>query len=301
MLAFSATRRAIRGCYASSLCLTVAIVTTTMAIAVPLNMAQALGGTTSEVTSQAKSNTKQEPNSENSEIAKRRAAERKTFTDEEIFDGFFRTVFGAEFHVAGRVDRIRKYEVPVRIYADSRAKPDRRAQLAAVVADIGAKIQHIDIAMVERRKDANVTVTMVRDRDIEKTIRQFYGREQARQIVQSLEPQCLSGFRKDELFRIQHSDVIIAVDAGDFIFYDCVYEELLQALGPINDDDDLPWSMFNDEVQMGFFGIYDQYILNLLYDPSIRAGMSKEQVKELLPKILPDVRAWITKVNGLSE
>jgi len=301
MLAVSATGRVLRGHCASLLCLTFVIAATTMAAAVTPGMAQASGATTSETTSQAKPNAKREPHSENREIAKRRAAERKTFTDAEIIDGFFRTVFGAEFHVAGRVDRIRKYEVPVRIYADSRAKPDRRAQLAAVVADIGNKIQHIDIAMADRRKDANVVVTMVRDRDIEKTIRQFYGREQARQIVQSLEPQCLSGFRKDELYRIQHSDVIIAVDAGDFIFYDCVYEELLQALGPINDDDDLPWSMFNDEVQMGFFGIFDQYILNLLYDPRIRAGMSKEQVKELLPKILPDVRAWIAKVNGLSE
>lgn len=238
---------------------------------------------------------------EDPEITKRRAAERKTFTDAEIIDGFFRTVFGAEFHVAGRVDRIRKYEKPVRVYADVRAKPDRRAQLAAVVADIRSKVQHLDIAMADKRKDANVVMTMVRDRDIEKTIRQFYGREQADRIVQSLEPQCLSGFRKDELFRIQHSDVIIAVDAGDFIFYDCVYEELLQALGPINDDDKLPWSMFNDEVQMGFFDIYDQYILNLLYDPRIRAGMTRDQVKELLPQILPDVRAWITKVNGLQE
>lgn len=238
---------------------------------------------------------------ENPEIAKRRAAERKTFTDAEIIDGFFRTVFGAEFHVAGRVDRIRKYEMPIRIYADVRAKPDRRAQLAAVVADIRSKIQHLDIAVTDKRKDANVVITMVRDRDIEKTIRKFYGREQADRIVQSLEPQCLSGFRKDDLFRIQHSDVIIAVDAGDFIFYDCMYEELLQALGPINDDDKLTWSMFNDEVQMGFFDIYDQYILNLLYDPRIRAGMSKDQVKELLPQILPDVRAWITKVNGLAE
>ena len=42
-------------------------------------------------------------------------------------------------------------------------------------------------------------------------------------------------------------------------------------------------------------------ILNLLYDPRIRAGMSKDQVKEILPKILPDVRAWITKVNGLKD
>ncbi len=85
-------------------------------------------------------------------------------------------------------------------------------------------------------------------------------------------PQCLSGFRKDETFRITHSDVILVVDAGDFIFYDCVYEELLQALGPINDTNAVPWTMFNDDVQMGFFDVYDQYILNILYDPSHPAG-----------------------------
>ncbi len=238
---------------------------------------------------------------EDPEITKRKATERKTFTDEEIVDGFFRVVFGAEFRVSGAVDRIRKYEVPIRVYGDSRGKPDRRAQLAEVIADIRSKVQNLDIAMVDRRKDANVVVTLVRDRDIEKTIKQFYGREQGEKILKSLEPQCLSGFKKDELFRIQRSDIIIAVDAGDFIFYDCVYEEVLQSLGPINDDDKLPWTMFNDEVQMGFFDIYDQYILNLLYDPRIRAGMSKEQVKALLPQILPDVRAWVTKANGLKQ
>jgi hypothetical protein len=238
---------------------------------------------------------------EHPDVAKRRAAERKTFTDAEIIDGFFRIVFGAEFHVSGRVDRIRKYEEPVRVHVESRARPDRRKQVAAVVDDIRSKVRHLDIMMAGSRKDANVTVTLVRDRDIEKTIRQFYGREQAARIVKSLEPQCLSGFRKDELFRIQHSDVIIVVDAGAFIFLDCVYEELLQALGPINDDDKLPWTMFNDEVQMGYFDIYDQYLLNILYDPRIRAGMTKEQVKELLPQVLPDVRAWVAKVNGLKE
>lgn len=235
------------------------------------------------------------------EIVKRKAEERKSFTDEEIFDGFFRVVFGAEFLVSGGVDRIRKYEGPVRVYADNRAKPDRRAQLAEVVDDIRAKVQHLDIQMVEKRKDANVVVTLVRDRDLEKTIKQFYGKEQGDKIMKSLEPQCLSGFKKDELFRIQRSDIILAVDAGDFIFYDCVYEEMLQSLGPINDDDKLSSSMFNDEVQMGFFDIFDQYIVNLLYDPRIRAGMSKDQVKQLLPKIMPDVRAWVSKVNGLKD
>ena len=59
---------------------------------------------------------------------------------------------------------------------------------------------------------------------------------------------------------------IIVADAGEFVFYDCIYEELLQSLGPINDDTTVPWTMFNDDVQMGFFDLYDQYLLNILYD-----------------------------------
>lgn len=238
---------------------------------------------------------------EPAQIAKNRKAEKKDFTDQQIIDGFFKTVFGAEFHVAGRTDRIRKYDVPVRVYIDSRAKPDRRRQVAEVIADIGAKVRHLDIAVTQNRKEANVTVTLVRDRDLEKTIRSFYGRARAKTILQSLEPQCLSGFRKDDFFRIVKSDVIIVTDAGDFIFYDCVYEEILQSLGPINDDTSVPWTMFNDDVQMGFFDIYDQYILNILYDPRIRPGMSADEVRRLLPQILPDVRAWVARVNGLGE
>jgi hypothetical protein len=48
---------------------------------------------------------------------------------------------------------------------------------------------------------------------------------------------------------------------------------------------------------MGFFDVYDQYILNILYDPRIRPGMTADQVRALLPEILPTVRAWIAKVN----
>ena len=57
--------------------------------------------------------------------------------------------------------------------------------------------------------------------------------------------------------------------------------------------------MFNDQVSMGFFDIYDQYILNILYDPRIKAGMTVEEVRALLPAILPDVRKLVAKVNHL--
>ena len=232
-------------------------------------------------------------------IAARQKAEKKSFTDSEIVEGFMKTAFGAEYHLAGRVDRIRKYEVPVRVFADGRA--DRKAQIAKIVADIAARVRHLDIAMVDDNDDANVLVKLVRDRDLYRTISAFYGVARAKEIKTTLDPQCLSGFRKNEKFEIEHSDVILTVDNGDFVFLDCAYEELLQSLGPINDTATVPWTMFNDNVSMGYFGVYDQYLLNLLYDPRIKAGMTVQEVKAVLPAVLADVRIWVKQVNGLAD
>jgi DUF2927 family protein len=232
-------------------------------------------------------------------VALRQRNEKKIFTDGEIINGFFKTAFGAEYHLAGRVDRIRKYQKPVRVFIDPATRADRRAQLAGVVADIAAHVQHLDIAVAESRDAANVMVTMVRDRDLYRTMISLYGSDKASDIRKSLDPQCLSGFRKDDSFEILNSDVILTIDNGDFVFFDCAYEEMLQSLGPINDTNAVQWTMFNDSIQMGFFDVYDQYILNILYDPRIRAGMTVADVREVLPEVLVSVRAWVAKVNNL--
>jgi hypothetical protein len=233
-------------------------------------------------------------------ITARQRAEKKAFTDAEIVEGFLKTAFGAEFQLAGRVDRIRKYVAPVRVFAAG-TRADRRAQLAQVVTDIGKRVQHLDIAMAANAEDANVTVKLVRDRDLTRTIAKDYGKERAKEIKTALDPQCLSGFRKNDAYEIERSNVILTVDNGDFVFFDCAYEELLQSLGPINDTSSVPWTMFNDKISMGFFDVYDQYILNLLYDPRIRPGMTVDEVRTVLPAVLADVRAWVRKVNGLTE
>ena len=232
-------------------------------------------------------------------VVSRQRAEKKSFTDAEIVDGFLKTAFGAEYHLAGRVDRIRKYDAPVRVFADGVHRSNRKTQLAKVVADIASRIRHLDIAMADSSDGANVVVKLVRDRDLFRTIGAFYGTDRAREIRSNLDPQCLSGFRKNERYEIEHSDVILTVDNGDFTFLDCAYEELLQSLGPINDTNSIPWTMFNDSVQMGFFGVYDQYIMNILYDPRIKPGMTVQEVKAVLPQVLADVRVWVAKVNGL--
>jgi hypothetical protein len=208
-------------------------------------------------------------------IAEARAKERKSFSDAEIFDGFFKIAFGAELQLVPSADRIRKYPGPVRIHVDNRGRPNRGAQLAAIVADIRRRVANLDIATTKDRKAANVEVRLIRERHFGRALRKAYGRDRARQILKSLEPQCLSGFRKDAEFRIAHSDVFLVVDAGRFIFY--------------------------DDVQMGFFGLYDQYILNILYHPRVRAGMTAAEVRAILPEIMPEVRAFVAKVNGLAH
>src|ERR1044072_7113759 len=92
-------------------------------------------------------------------IVARQRIEKKSFTDGEIVDGFMKTAFGAEYHLAGRVDRIRKYETPVRVFAEGSNRADRKAQLAKIVGDIASRVRHLDIAMAETGEDAKATVT----------------------------------------------------------------------------------------------------------------------------------------------
>jgi Protein of unknown function (DUF2927) len=230
---------------------------------------------------------------ENPDISSRRAAERTSFTDDEIKDGFYKIALRAELQFDRRAERIRKFDEPVRVFVVNRGAPDRRAEIAKIVADIHARVQHLDLAMTDDREAANLVVTLVYKRDLGQTIRSSYGRERAKQIQRSLDPQCLSGIGKDQSYRIRRAEAILPVDDGEFSFYNCAYEELLQALGLVNDDSSVPWTMFNDAVQMGFFDVYDEYLVNILYDQRIRPGMTKRELDRVLPEVLPAARAWV--------
>jgi hypothetical protein len=179
----------------------------------------------------------------------RRAAERTNFSNEEINDGLFKTAFRAELQVGRHEERIRKFDGPVRVFVENQGSRVRTHQIAAIVKDIRARINHLDLAVTSDRKDANVVVLLVPTRNFARTICSRYGTSTASKIQNTLHPQCLSGIAKDESYRIRRAEVILPVDAGEFQFYDCAYEELLQSLGLINDDGSVPWTMFNDNVQ----------------------------------------------------
>src|ERR1700733_9437866 len=88
-------------------------------------------------------------------ISSRRASERTDFTDAEIKDGFFKIAFNPELQLGAPAERVRKFDEPVRIFLESKGEPDRRPEIEAVVADIRARVNHLDVAVTNDREKAN--------------------------------------------------------------------------------------------------------------------------------------------------
>jgi hypothetical protein len=69
---------------------------------------------------------------ENSTISLRRAAERTNFSNEEIKDGLFKTAFRSELQFGRHEERIRKFDGPVRVFAENHGSRLRTDQIAAI-------------------------------------------------------------------------------------------------------------------------------------------------------------------------
>src|ERR1700739_4555639 len=86
-------------------------------------------------------------NAENLDISRRRTSERTDFTNDEIKDGFLKIALNAELQFDAAAGRVRKFDEPVRIFVISKGLPDRRPEISAIVADIRAHVNHLDVAV----------------------------------------------------------------------------------------------------------------------------------------------------------
>jgi hypothetical protein len=54
----------------------------------------------------------------------------------------------------------------------------------------------------------------------------------------------------------------------------------------MNHADDVPWTTLNQNRSVGYLSVYDRAMLLMLYDPKLRAGMTRSEVQDLLPAII---------------
>jgi hypothetical protein len=211
------------------------------------------------------------------------------FTDAQLTKGFQKTVFGAEYSSFGwQSNMVKKYTKPVRVYIDNRSKIDRRSQVRRFVRSLPRSIRGLDIAIVNSPAKANYRIYIVDKARYKETVRKdVYGKR-----VMSVPGRCLVRVVSGP-GGIKRSDAVIVADDGTFLFKRCLVEEVLQGLGPVNDNSGLTHSVFNDTSKHVNFTKHDRYILNMLYNPKIKAGMSEREVRSVLPAVIRDARRQV--------
>lgn len=211
------------------------------------------------------------------------------YSDAQIANGFYRTVFGLEYDSGGRgAQTVKKFVGPVRLYIDQRARSDRRAAIERFVRSVNRGVRGLDLRVVDSPLEANFTVYVV-DRASYAQVIQDDIYNSPRGVVRGrCMVRVLTGWQG-----ISKAQAVIVSDEGEFLFNRCMVEEILQGLGPLNDDPTLADSVFNDTSRHARFMLHDRYILNLLYHPSIRPGMSMEQVQAVLPGLIRQVRGTV--------
>ncbi len=211
------------------------------------------------------------------------------FSDKSIIYGFNKTVFGSEFSPVGAQSRyIRKFRSPVRFYVHNRARKNRRKEAKQFILSLNRSIRGLKTEIVTNPDRANFHLYIVDRSDYNNTVRNIvYGRSTApvrgRCMVRSI-------FTR---FGINRSDAVVVSNEGKKLFRRCLIEEILQGLGPLNEDTSLKLSMFNDRTRHTVFTRFDQYILNMLYDKRLKTGDSQKSVQSLLPSVLGDVKRRI--------
>lgn len=212
----------------------------------------------------------------------------RAFTDADLLDGFERAVFGSEYASFGWQSHIvKKFTGPVRVYVDDRSAVSRARDVGAFLRTLPSLVHGLDLTEVFDPAVANFHVYVVDRSDYQNIIHnEIYRRSNAGPAPGRCIVRIVSTFSG-----ISRSDAVIVADESEFLFRRCMVEEILQGLGPVNDDPALVESVFNDRSQHDSVTDFDRYIMNMLYDPLVLPGMTRLQARRVLPAALADVRA----------
>ncbi|MEM8665458.1 MAG: DUF2927 domain-containing protein [Pseudomonadota bacterium] len=216
----------------------------------------------------------------------------QAFTDEALINGFMVTVFGAEAS-DGQNDAtgiVKKFTGPIAYHLVSTASVDHRRTLRQFLQQLADTVQNIRFVETRSRQDAQMVIFLVNRADYAATIRTTVWQGVDTSFLEANACSAVIAARRSG---IERANIYLVADEGFVALAHCMVEEIAQSLGPANDSNLLPDSIFNDMSELNVFGLFDWYILNMLYDARIRPGMTAREVRPLLPFVLQDVRRML--------
>ena len=223
------------------------------------------------------------------------------FTATDLARNFEQIVFYDEYArggglrgARGAAARLRRWPDPVRITAEFGASvsPAMRASDGTIIRDYAARLARATRhSITTTSSGGNFHVLVMGEDDHDQMVRRV------RQIVPDISATALGIFER--LPKAIHCLVVafsksentegygqaialIRAEHPDLVRRSCYHEEMAQGLGLANDSPRARPSIFNDDDEFALLTTHDEMLLQMLYDPRLRVGMSAEEARPVV-------------------
>ncbi|KUP94720.1 hypothetical protein TRIHO_03920 [Tritonibacter horizontis] len=221
---------------------------------------------------------------------------------EDLAERFETLAFYDEYAVAldGGAGGLGRWQQPVRlepIFGPS-VSPAQAAQDRATLTQYAARLSRITGHPITVGSSGNFTVLFagVDDADfVEARVRRLLPNLSNRDLALFATPPrkfyCLvfaGGPQRDPL-NYTRGVALIRSEQPDLMRESCIHEEIAQGLGLRNDSPRARPSIFNDDDEFARLTSHDEKLLQILYDPRLRVGMSAEDARPIVSRIAREV------------
>jgi hypothetical protein len=221
---------------------------------------------------------------------KRAPAEYTRFSTAELTRGFLALAFGSDLRIGARPKGVRRFDREIHAQVIAGGSVDRTAAMERILAEYGRKIPNLRLIAGGAEASADLVVRLIDEKDFASALEADFGRATAQAFVTKTDAQCMTSVKSRADGEIVRAVSFIIVDKGENVFLDCAYHELLHAFGLSSHDQTNPWTTLNQKRMVGYLTGYDRSLLTLLYDPRLRPGMTRYQVRTILPRLINGLR-----------
>ena len=225
----------------------------------------------------------------------------KTFQKLVFFDEYGSDGFGSR--ASRESGQLRRWETPVRYSVEfgatvpAQRRDADRAEIRRFVDRLSRVTGH-PITLSNREANFHVIVAGYDDRaEIEQRIRRLVPEISDGTLKALVTPprqiQCLVAAFSDRSAPQKYTQAIAVIrdEHPLLIRRSCIHEELAQGLGISNDSPTARPSIFNDDDEFALLTTHDEYLLQMLYDPRLQAGLTLEEAA-------PTIRAIASETLG---
>lgn len=227
------------------------------------------------------------------------------YSNRDLARNFERIVFFSEFTLRDgalipeeQETPLTKWREPIRyqIVGDAVTAADRETY--AALARRLSRVTGLEMRAARQGEDDNMLI-LILSRD---------GRQRAADFLEQIAGQSRAGLiyrlREDDYAIpcaasvgaapespvIAHGLILIKGETSGLLRESCAHEEFAQALGPGNDFFGARPSIFNDDGEFALLTEHDEYILRVLYDDRLRAGMRRDEAMPIAREIIEEIR-----------